>query len=423
VQNNRVWQRACGLTRTVVEGVRVDEVADAIIVSVRPNSRARSRCGRCGRRSPGYDRGTGRRRWRALDAGTTAVFIEADAPRVRCRTHGQTVAQVPWARHGAGHTRDFDAMAAWLAVRTSKSATCQLLRVAWRTIGSIITRVNDDVEATVDRLGGLRRIGIDEISYKRSHRYLIVVVDHDTGRLVWAGPGRSEAALNVFFDELGAERAAELTHVSADMAEWIAKTVAARAPNAIRCADPFHVVAWAIEALDIERRRAWNQAAGRRVPASTGRRGRTTGDSRKIARSRYALWKNPEDLNGRQRHQLDWIAKTDPKLWRAYLLKEGLRYVFAVKGQEGKDALDRWLSWARRSQLPSFLVLANRITKHRQAIDANLEHGLSQGLIESTNTKIRLLTRIAFGFHGPKPLIALALLALGSHPPQLPGRT
>ena len=269
MQNNRVWQRACGLTRTVVEGVRFDNTADAIVVSVRPDARARGRCGRCGRRSPGYDQGGGRRRWRGLDAGTTKVFIEAEARRVQCRTHGQTVAQVPWARHGVGHTRDFDAMAAWLTVRTSKSATCQLLRVAWRTIGSIITRVNDDAEATVDRLAGLRRIGIDEISYKRGHRYLIVVVDHDTGRLVWAGPGRSEAALNVFFDELGHERAAELTHVSADMADWIAKTVAARAPNAIRCADPFHVVAWAIEALDIERRRAWNQAAGRRVPAST----------------------------------------------------------------------------------------------------------------------------------------------------------
>ena len=351
------------------------------------------------------------------------MFIEADVPRVRCRLHGPTVIQVPWARHDVGHTRDFDAMAAWLAVRTSKSATCQLLRVAWRTVGSIITRVNNDVEATVDRLAGLRRIGIDEISYKRGQRYLIVVVDHDTGRLVWAGPGRSEAALNVFFDELGDDRAAELTHVSADMAAWIAKTVAARAPNAIRCADPFHVVAWAIEALDIERRRAWNQAKGRKTPQSPGRRGRTTGDSRQIARSRYALWKNPTDLNTRQRHQLDWIAKTDPKLWRAYLLKEGLRYVFATRGQEGKDALDRWLSWAHRSQLESFVVLAKRITKHREAIEANLEHGLSQGLIESTNTKIRLLTRIAFGFHGPQPLIALAMLALGSHPPQLPGRT
>jgi len=422
VQNNRVWQRACGLVRTVVEGVRYDDTADAIVVSVRPNARAQGRCGRCGRRSPGYDSGDGRRRWRALDAGTTAVFIEAAAPRVGCSTHGPTVAQVPWARHDVGHTRDFDSMAAWLAVRTSKSATCQLLRVAWRTIGSIITRVNNDVEATVDRLDGLRRIGIDEISYKRGHKYLIVVVDHDTGRLVWAGPGRSEAALGVFFDELGAQRAAEITHVSADMADWIAKTVAARAPNAIRCADPFHVVAWAIEALDVERRRAWNQAKGRKIPASPGRRGRTTGNSRQIARSRYALWKNPDDLNTRQRQQLDWIAKTDPKLWRAYLLKEGLRYVFAVKGQEGKEALDQWLSWARRSQLESFIHLAKRITKHREAIEANLEHGLSQGLIESTNTKIRLLTRIAFGFHGPNPLIALALLALGSHPPQLPGQ-
>jgi transposase len=294
--------------------------------------------------------------------------------------------------------------------------------VAWRTIGSIVTRVNQDVEARVDRLDGLRRIGIDEISYKRGHRYLIVVVDHDTGRLVWAGPGRSEAALNVFFDELGNERAGLITHVSADMADWIARVVARRAPNAIRCADPFHVVAWAIEALDTERGRAWNQAAGRKTKESPGRRGRTTGDSRRISRSRYALWKNPADLNPRQQQQLDWVAKTDPRLWRAYLLKEGLRYVFQVKGEEGKTALDQWLIWARRSQLPAFVHLAKRVTKHRTAIEANLDHGLSQGLIESTNTKIRLLTRIASGFRGPQPLIALALLALGSHPPQLPGR-
>ncbi len=89
---------------------------------------------------------------------------------------------------------------------------------------------------------------------------------------------------------------------------------------------------------------------------------------------------------------------------------------------EGNEALDCWLSWARRSQPPAFIELAKKITRHRQAIDANLEHGLSQGLIESTNTKIRLLTRLAFGFDGPQPLFALALLALGSHPPQLPGR-
>jgi transposase len=410
------------LTRTVVEGVAFDEVAAAVVVSVRPVARARGRCGHCVRRSTRYDNGEGRRRWRALDLGTTKVFLEADAPRVRCRDHGVTVAAVPWARHGAGHTRDFDDLAAWLAVRTSKSAVMELLRVAWRTVGSIVTRVNADIDAAVDRLDGLRRIGIDEISYKRGHRYLIVVVDHDSGHLVWAGPGRNDAALHVFFDELGPERSALLTHVSADMADWIARVVAQRAPNAIRSADPFHVVAWAIDALDIERRPAWNHAKGRRSTVGFARQARSTGDAKHVSQARYALWKNPGDLTGRQRHQLDWIAKTSPRLWRAYLLKEGLRYVFAVKGEQGKVALDRWMSWARRSRMPAFIQLQRRIATHRAAIDAALDTGLSQGLVESTNTKIRLLTRIAFGFHGYQPLVALAMLSLGACPPRLPGR-
>jgi len=103
-------------------------------------------------------------------------------------------------------------------------------------------------------------------------------------------------------------------------------------------------------------------------------------------------------------------------------LKEGLRHVFSVKGQDGKEALDRWISWARRCRIPAFIELARRIVKHRDTIDAALDHGLSQGLIESTNTKIRVLTRIAFGFHNPAALIALAMLALGGHCPTLPGR-
>ncbi|MGZ6976445.1 MAG: ISL3 family transposase [Acidimicrobiia bacterium] len=422
MRNKSVWEHACGLTRTIVEGVAFDESADAIVVSVRPVARQRNRCGSCSRRCPCYDLGEGRRRWRALDLGTTKVFVEADAPRVRCRSHGVTVAAVPWARHGARHTRDFDDLAAWLAVRTSKSAVMELLRVAWRTVGSIVTRVNADIDKTVDRLEGLRRIGIDEISYKRGHRYLIVVVDHDTGRLVWAGPGRNDIALHEFFDALGPERAGLLTHVSADMADWIARVVADRAPNAVRRADPFHIVAWAIEALDIERRRAWNQAKGRRHGREFHRHPRSTGDAKLIAHARYALWKNPGDLTGHQRHQLDWIAKTDPRLWRAYLLKEGLRYAFAVKGEPGKVALDRWIQWARRSRIPTFVQLQRRIVAHRAAIDVALDTGLSQGLIESTNTKVRLLTRVAFGFHGHEPLVALAMLALGTHPPRLPGR-
>jgi transposase len=424
VRDKSVWRRACGLTHTVVEGVAFDENAEAVIVAVRPNSKAKNRCGRCGRPSPRFDQGAGRRQWRALDLGSTKVFVEADAPRVKCRTHGPTVAQVPWARHGAGHTRDFDDQAAWLAVHVSKSAVVALLRIAWRTVGSIVERVSCDIDASIDRLDGLRRIGIDEISYKRSHLYLTVVVDHDSGRLVWLSPGKDAAALERFFDELGDERAALISHVTADMAGVIAGVVRRRAPKAVLSADPFHIVSWATTALDVERRRAWNKAPGRqRVDEQTGQFNMAVGRARSLKRARYALWKNPEDLTDRQRSQLEWIKNTSPRLWRAYRLKEALRYVFTIKGAAGRAALDEWITWARRSRLPAFVELQRKIVRHRRAIDAALDTGMSNGLVESVNTKIRLITRVAFGFHRPQPLIALAMLALGGHPPTLPGRT
>ena len=187
-----VWRKLLGVDRaTVIEAVDFDEEAGSVVVHVRPRRSTKRRCGLCGRRAPGYDHGVGRRNWRALDVGVLLCHLQADAPRVNCAEHGPTVAQVPWARHGAGHTSDFDDQVAWLVTHTSKSAVGELLRVAWWTVGPIITRVVDDVRAAHDPFDGLRRIGIDEISYKRGHKYLTVVVDHDTGRLVWAAPGRS----------------------------------------------------------------------------------------------------------------------------------------------------------------------------------------------------------------------------------------
>lgn len=423
-----LWRGLLGIEDTAIEDVRLDPDG-LLVIHVRPMARQRRRCGRCLRRCPGYDDGSGRRRWRTLDQGSTMTFLEADAPRVRCPIHGVVVAHVPWAGHGAGHTHSFDQQVAWLVVRTSKSAVVELMRIAWRTVGAIITRswaataaARADKHGT-DGLDGLRRIGIDEISYKRGHLFLTVVVDHDTGRLVWAAPGRDRATLRGFFDQLGPERSAQISHVSADQATWIEHVVTERAPAAVQCADPFHIVKWATEALDEVRRDTWRaaRAGGATQPNGRGRRD-STGVARKLRDSRYALWKNPDRLTTRQQDKLAWIAKTDPRLHRAYLLKEGLRYVFTIKGDAGRTALTRWLSWARRCQIPAFVHLAKRITAVRHRIEATLEHGLSNALIESVNTKIRLLTRIAFGYRSPEPLIALAMLSLGGHRPTLPGR-
>jgi transposase len=213
------------------------------------------------------------------------------------------------------------------------------------------------------------------------------------------------------------QRCAQITHISSDSADWIDRVVRRRCPQAIHCADPFHVVTWAQHALDDVRRDSIRQARAeaRRQPGQLSR-----GTALALWRSRHALWKNPANLTEHQAARLDWIAKTDPRLHRAYLLKEGLRYVFSVGPEEGKEALARWLSWARRCRLPSFVKVGRTIEAHRRQIEATLDCGLSNALIESTNTKIRLLTRIAFGFKNADALIGLALLSLGGFCPTLP---
>lgn len=413
MQEARLWRRVFGLgTDTVIEGVDWDAERDALVVSVRLRKDAKLACGRCGTAAARYDHGDGRREWRAMDVGEVRAYLEGDAPRVSCPEHGVVVARLPWARHGARQARWFEDQVAWLAVHTSKTAVVALMRIAWRTVGSVVARVVAEGRAARDPFDGLRRIGIDEISYKRGHRYLMVVVDHDTGRLVWAAAGHDKKTLGQFFDLLGEERCAQIRLVSADALEWIGDMVRDRCKRATLCIDAFHVVKWATEALDEVRRQVWNDA----------RRSGQKALAKELKGARFALWKNPQDLTERQGAKLAWVAATNKRLYRAYLLKEQLRQVFVLKGDAGVALLRRWLAWASRSQLPAFVELARRIRKNLAGIDAALTEGLSNALVESTNTKLRVLTRMAFGFKKPEHLIALALLDRGGYCPPLPGR-
>jgi transposase len=253
VRGTRVWARLLGLRRAVIEDVWIGDGGE-VVVAARPNWRGRDRCGVCRRRSPGFDLGEGRRRWRGLDLGTTLAFVEADAPRVTCRRHGVVVCAVPWARHQSRFTRAFEDQVAWLAVNCSKTAVAQLMRIAWRSVGGICERVAAEAQREVDLLAGLRRIGIDEISHRTGQRYVTVVVCHDTGRLVWAAAGRDRKTVEAFLDARGKERCKQIELVSADMAAWVAGPIRERCPGAELCLDPFHIVQLATDALDEIRR-------------------------------------------------------------------------------------------------------------------------------------------------------------------------
>jgi transposase len=408
--------RVLGLERTVVEAVEIsqDEAGECLRVTVRPRKKAARRCGRCQTRSPWYDRGGGRRFWRALDLGTMRVYLTGDAPRVDCAVHGPTVVAVPWARHDSRFTNAFEDTAAWLAAHAAASTVAELLRTTWRAVSGIIGRVVAERAGATDRLAGLRRIGIDEIAYRKGHRYLVVVLDHDTGRIVWSGEGRKKETVEKFFAALGLERAARLTHVSADGAAWIGDVVAAYAPQAMRCLDAFHAVGWITDALDEVRRTVWNQLRGGR--------GGSTEESKALKGARWALWKNPKRLNDEQKATLASIQATNRPLYRAYLLKEQFREVFKVKGVNGRLLLKAWLRWASRSKIPAFVKVAQKIRRHLDEIHNTLDSGLSNARVEATNTHLRVLTRRAYGYHSAEALIAIADLTRGGLCPPLPGR-
>jgi transposase len=408
----RVWARLLGLEKTVVESVELDE-DDAIVVAVRPVFSQRDRCPHCRRRCPGYDQGEGRRRWRALDLSTTFCFLEADAPRVECREHGVVVAAVPWARHDAGFTRSFDDTAAWLAVNTSKTAIRELLRIAWRTVGRICERVTAEAKASRDLFANLTKLGFDEISIRKGQKYLTVVVDHHTGRLVWAASGRDRKTVEKFLNLLGEERCKQIQLVSCDDADWITLPISRRCPNAAICLDPWHIVKAATDALDEIRREVWNQA----------RRSGNKQLAKDLKGARFALYKKPEKLTDRQQAKLAWIATLNAPIYRAYLLKEQLRAVYhADSVDDALELLDRWLKWARRCRLEPFVKLARRITQQRSKVEASLRHDLSNARVEQVNTQLRLIIRRAFGFHSYQAPIALAMLSLGGLCPPLPGR-
>ena len=247
----------------------------------------------------------------------------------------------------------------------------------------------------------------------KGHRYLLCVVDHDTGRLVWAAKGRDSETLRRFFDALGAQRSALLTHISADGAEWIHTVATERAPQAVLCLDAFHVVAWATAAVDAVRRSTCNQL----------RQDGKTDQAAALKNSRWALLKNPPDLTGDQRTTVAAIAKTNLPLYRAYLLKDN-----SVKSSQPKEPGADSYSPAgcpgpADPASPSSWHWPKLSNGYLPLIHNTLDHGVSNALSEATNTHLRLLTRRAYGYHSADALIAMATLTRGGLCPPLPGRS
>jgi transposase len=380
--------------------------------------------------------------WRHLDLGVWRLEVHARLRRLRCPEHGAHVEGVPFARGGARFTRDFENLVAWLATKTDKTATCRLARIDWQTIGRIIERVGDEL-IDEDRLSDLFEISIDEVAWRKGHRYLTLVGDHRRRCVVWGCEGKGQAAADRFFSELDAElpepespepperaemqaepadrrdpeltaddrerqvgeRAGQLRAVSMDMGEGYAKSVREHAPQAVICIDNYHVVQLATKALDEVRREHWNEL-------------RQAGDrnaARQFKDSRWSLLKNPQDLTDRQANTLAAFQAAGGKVPRAWAMKEMVRAIFAagLTVDAVAELIDRLLARLSRSRLNPFVRLGRTIRKHRDGILAARRLKLSNARAEALNNKAKLIVRRAYGFHSANAALALIHLTCG----------
>lgn len=351
-----------------------------------------------------YDRRDVDSVWRHLDLGGRVCRLRMRRRRLACPDHGVVTEAVPFARPGSRFTTDFEDLVVWLVTRSDKTTVAAFARVAWRTVGAMCERVAADV-LDADRLSGLVDIGVDEISWRKHHRYLTLVTDHATSTVVWGSPGKDTATLETFFDALDDGQGEGIEAVSMDLGPAYAKAVRGRAPDAVICFDPFHVVKLATDALDAVRRQVWQSA--RRYPDKS--------IAKKYKGVRWALLKNPADLSDTQADTLKALRRNGGALWRAYQLKEALRAVFAgdLHRDDVMDLLDRWCSRAQRCRIPQFVKAAATIRKNKDGITAAISRGLSNARHEGLNNKIRTMTRRAYGFHSPQAALALIMLTCG----------
>jgi transposase len=351
--------------------------------------------------------------WRGLDFGTAPVIVRANLRRLDCPDHGVLVEGVPFARPRARFTRDFEDLTAFLCTRTDKTTIARFVRVDWDTIGRICQRVVA-TDLDPDRLDGLVNIGVDEISWRKHHKYLTLVTDHTRRKVVWGKAGKDTTTLDAFFDDLGPDRATGIEAVSMDMGPAYNKSVRApeHAPQAVICIDPFHAVKLVGDALDVERRKAWNELRNGADPAA----------AKKYKGARWALLKNPANLTDDQAGTLRRLKRRGGDVWRAYTLKEAFRAIFAgdLDPDTVTELIDRWISRASRSRLPAFVKTAKTIRKHRDGIAAAIRLGINNARVEGLNNVVRLIIRRARGFHTADAALALVMLSCGPITLQLP---
>lgn len=344
-------------------------------------------------------RGEVERLFRCPPIGGKPVTVVFPVPRVECgRCEVVRQVKVPFAEGQRQHTRSFERYVLELSRVMTILDVARHLGVSWDLVKDIQKR---DLTRRFSRpkLSRLRLIAIDEIAVKKGHRYLTVVLDLETGAVLFVGDGKGGEALEPFWRRLRRSRA-QIEAVAIDMSAAYARAVRDNLPAATLVFDRFHIVKLVNEKLSDLRREVQRTAEAKEKKVLKG--------------TRWLLLMNPDKLDEEtgQRERLAAALELNAPLATAYYLKEDLRLLWAHDDKaSAEEYFNGWLERARASGVQILKGLADTLDAHRDGILAWYDHPITTGPLEGTNNKIKVLKRTAYGFRDQE-FFKLKILAL-----------
>ena len=377
-----------------------------IEIDVVPRRNSDAICSCCDKPAPLYDR-LNKRRFEFIPLWGYRVFLIYLMRRVNCADCGVRVEQVPWARGKRELTDAYQQFLAHWAKKLSWKEVAMSFRTSWEKVFRAVEYI---VEWGLEHrdLSDVTAIGVDEIAWRKGHKYLTMVYQIDEGstRLLWIGKDRTIKTLLRFFHFFGEERSRELKYVCSDMWRPYIKVIKKKAGQALHILDRFHIVAKLNKAID-------------EVRAGEHRQLQKDGYEPVLKNSRWCLLKHWENLTDKQEVKLKELLQYNLKSVRAYLLKEDFNGFWEyISPAWAEQYLDKWCTRVMRSRIDPMKKVVKTIRNHKPLILNwfKAKKAFSSGVVEGLNNKAKVTTRNSYGFRTYRGAEIALYHALGNLP-------
>jgi transposase len=380
---------------------------DELEIEMEPRKNGSPICSGCGKAAPGYDRSKKPRRFEFIPIWAIAVVFVYRMRRVACPDCGVKTERVPWAEGKSPVTTEYQWFLARWARRMSWKEVAEAFGVSWDWVYNSVKHAVSWGLAHRD-LDDIESIGVDEVQWKKGHKYQTVVYQIDEGqkRLLWIGADRTAKTLLRFFRFLGPERSRRLQFVCSDMWQAYIKVIAKKASGAVHILDRFHIMQKMSKAID-------------QVRAAEAKQLKRDGYEPILKGSRWLLLKRPENLTEKQSLQLGELLKYNLRSVRSHLMKEDFQQFWDyVSPTWAGKFLDEWCIRAMRSKIEPMKKVAKTLRAKRELILNwfRAEGQLSSGVVEGFNNKLKLITRKSYGFRTQEAYETALYHNLGSLP-------